>query len=91
MYERSGRGDRGGSPALTGLIYLCMGLMELFEEAFTAQVRYPLSLALLAKARREDRQVLEPLLPRLAYPARRFVQNWSGGRHIWSMDRAQVS
>ncbi|MGW6204894.1 NACHT domain-containing protein [Streptomyces sp. NPDC055089] len=91
LYEQSGGADRGGSPALTGLIYLCMGLMELFEEAFTAQARYPLSLALLAKARREDSRVLAPLLPRLTYPARRFVQNWSRGRHIWNMDRAEVS
>ncbi|MGI5046775.1 hypothetical protein ACM9HD_25360, partial [Streptomyces sp. JAC25] len=70
LYEQSGGADRGGSPALTGLIYLCMGLMELFEEAFTAQVRYPLSLALLAKARREDWRGFAGLPPPLPSPPR---------------------
>ncbi|MFD7030504.1 NACHT domain-containing protein [Streptomyces sp. NPDC059917] len=90
--EQSGLGRGAEGRALTGLVYVCTGLVELLDEVYTRPVRYPLSLALLAKARREhDAGILEPVTRHLMFPARRFVANWSGGRSTWNADNTQVS
>ncbi|MET3988114.1 NACHT domain-containing protein [Streptomyces sp. PvR034] len=93
LYEQgAGLGGRSESHALTGLTYVCTGLVELLDEVYARSVRYPLSLALLAKARREcDPGILEPVTRHLMFPARRFVRNWAGGQPTWNANTMQVS
>ncbi|MEU6985047.1 hypothetical protein ABZ946_16730 [Streptomyces sp. NPDC046324] len=87
---QSKTGHSVGSYPLTGLLYLCMGLVEILDEAFAGQFRRPLSIALLAEARTEGLN-LRALMPQLIYPARRFVTNWSAGHNIWNMTTTHVS
>ncbi|MER5967710.1 NACHT domain-containing protein [Streptomyces sp. NPDC002057] len=96
LYDRAAAAERGGeggeSRALTGLLYLCMGLVEILDERYAAEdFRRPLSVALLLKARTQGAKDLDPLMPRLLPAAQGFVRNWSAGHDIWSVAAAQVS
>ncbi|MFB8405291.1 NACHT domain-containing protein [Streptomyces sp. NPDC055912] len=88
---RAGEEHSADAIHLTGLLYLCMGLVEIFDDAFAEDVRAPLSMALLLGARRRPEGNLDELAPRLSHPARRFVENWAAGHSIWTTGTTYVS
>ncbi|MFF5389572.1 NACHT domain-containing protein [Streptomyces sp. NPDC013012] len=92
LYERgSDVGHVGASGALTGMTYLCAGLVEILDELFPGDFRCPLSVALLLRARTDPSADLEALTPRLLPRARPFVRRWAAGHTIWNPPAAYVS